>query len=207
MTKRDIQMAINSILFLVSSPSNLAKLKWEAEFLNVQQALQIKYDQFKLILIRSVTIPLLQDTLLSVQPRIVHFSGHGEEGDPKKLEGGIFLENANHEAILVKAIHLSNLFKLLRKKFNLEVVVLNSCYSKDQAKALQKVVPYVIGMKADIKDSVAVKFVEGLYLGLAHYPNDVPFAFELAVNNLEIQEIEQANLPVLLINNKLALQN
>jgi hypothetical protein len=188
----------DTILFLASSPTDFARLQWEKEFVNISQRLQSTDNNFNLVSYRAVDVGLLQDSLLEHKPRIVHFSGHGQNANTENLAGGIFLKDENNQAKLVKAEALAKLFKLMRRKFDLNIVVLNSCHSEDQAKALQAEVPYVIGMNAAVKDSVAIQFAEGLYRGLTNHPDDVPYAFELAVVDLELQGMDQAHLPVLL---------
>jgi hypothetical protein len=190
----------DTILFLASSPTDQARLQWQKEFTNISQSLQSTPNNFELFSYRAVDVRLLQESLLKHKPQVVHFSGHGQQANSINAAGGIFLEDeSSKEAKLVKAEALAKLFALMRKKFNLDIVVLNSCYSEDQAKALQAEVPYVIGMNAAVKDSVAIQFAEGLYRGLANHPDDVPYAFELAVVDLELQGMDQADLPVLLV--------
>ncbi len=189
----------DTILFLASSPSDQARLQWKNEFTNISQSLQSTPNNFELFSYRAVDVRLLQESILKHKPKIIHFSGHGQQANSINAAGGIFLEDENtKEAKLVKAEALAKLFKLMRQKFSLDIVVLNSCYSEDQAKALQAEVPYIIGMKADVKDSVAIQFAEGLYRGLANHPDDVPYAFELAVVDLELLGMDQVDLPVIL---------
>ncbi len=190
----------DKILFLASSPQDFALTQWKSEFVGIHMALQKdgKINHFDLVLGESITPTSLPFMLDLYKPRIVHFSGHGQQGNKENKSGGIFFIDEEKNAKLVRAEVLNKIFTLMRKKFDLDIVVLNSCYSEDQAKALQAEVPYVIGMKADVKDSVAIKFAESLYRGLANYPNDVPYAFSLAQASLEADENEQAHLPVLL---------
>ena len=76
--------------------------------------------------------------MLDHKPKFVHFGGHGCG------ELGIVLEDKNGYAHPVSADALASLFALYSE--HVECVLLNSCYSKEQAQAIAAHVPFVIGM-------------------------------------------------------------
>ena len=50
----------------------------------------------------------------------------------------------------------------------LKLVVINACYSQDQAQAIADVVGYVIGMEGSILDQDSITFSRELYRALAY---------------------------------------
>jgi hypothetical protein len=78
----------------------------------------------------------------------------------------------------------------------LECVVLNACYSEAQANAIAQHIPYVIGMSDAIFDKTALKFAVGFYDALGDgwsYEK----AFEMGKSAIAIEDIPEADLPVL----------
>jgi hypothetical protein len=102
----------------------------------------------------AVRVRDLRRSLLDIKPQIVHFSGHGSGTE------GIVLENDEGESVLVGTDALANLFAL--HKENVRCVVLNACYSQEQAEAICKHIPFVVGMSNSIADDSAAAFAVGL---------------------------------------------
>ena len=185
----------NVILFLASNPSNLARLQLEKEFVRVSSSLQETENEFKLVAEWAVTPNSLQMAILKNKPRIIHFSGHGEKSKNEK-EGGLILQDSEASSKVVKGKALANLFKIVSTQFQIDIVVLNSCYSKDQADAIAEHVPYVIGMTDKINDNSAIEFSAGFYRGLASQ-NDVEFSYELTKNLIELEGLPDEEIPIL----------
>ena len=78
------------------------------------------------------------------------------------------------------------------------MVVLNACYSKDQAKQLQEIVDFTIGMNKPIGDEAAIAFASHFYQGLA-FGRSVQTAFALGKGQLEILNIPESKTPELLV--------
>ena len=74
----------------------------------------------------------LLDALLSISPHIVHFSGHGSEGEE------ILLQDDFGNSKPVDRRTLANLLGIL--KDNIRILVLNACYSQPQAEAISRTV-------------------------------------------------------------------
>jgi CHAT domain/Effector-associated domain 11 len=208
----------NKILFLSSNPINTDKLDLEKEFAKLYTSLR-ESDNFPFDIKPewTVTPQDLQSGLLSQRPRIVHFSGHGvgggESGDravgliqKEVKEAGIYLQDANGVGQLVSGAALASLFKICLKRFPIEVVLLNACHSKSQAEAISQAgVPYVIGMNRAVKDSTAIVFSTGFYRGLAS-ENDIEFAFDLAVNAVQLEGLSGADIPVMYKEGKIVMR-
>jgi AAA ATPase domain len=127
--------------------------------------------------------------MLDLQPKIVHFSGHG------RSEAGLVFEDEIGNGKLVDGAAMAGLFELFADQ--LHCVVLNSCYSEVQAKAISQHIPYVIGMNQAIGDKAAIAFSVGFYDALG-VGRDVEFAFKLGCNAIRLEGIAEHLTPVLL---------
>lgn len=183
------------ILFLASNPVNTTELQLAEEFSKIARALQ---DHFQVKSEWAVTPSALQDAILRYKPQIIHFSGHGAQDEnsfrqdgralaPRKdsPQNGIVLQNDAGLGIVVSGQLLQDLFKIFTKKFKIEAVILNACYSEEQAVKIAQHVPYVIGTNESIPDSMAIKFAKEFY-GKMAIENDVEYAFDLAKNVLSM---------------------
>jgi serine/threonine-protein kinase len=95
----------------------------------------------------------LRRAIIKKKPNIVHFSGHGEVD-------GVYLENSHQEAKLVDARALRDFFGQFP---TIECVVLNACFTDEQAAILAEKIPYVIGMKAEVGSDAAISFARAFY--------------------------------------------
>ncbi len=117
----------------------------------------------------------------SDQRLIIHFCGHGS-GD----EGLVFVSQDGQEEVIDNQ-KLEWIFKTsARYDKNIEAVILNACYSMEQANIIKKYVPYVIGMRDAVKDEDAIAFSEGFYECLFANPyNTIEKAFEFGCHEIE----------------------
>ena len=98
---------------------------------------------------------------------------------------------------LVSSAALADLFKVL--KDNIRVVVLNACYSEEQAQAIVEEIDFVVGMADSIEDEAARVFAAAFYRGLA-FGRSVQTAFDLGVNELKLRALkDDEDVPLLLI--------
>jgi len=137
-----------------------------------------------------VRIKDLRRALLTYEPQIVHFCGHGETD-------GIMLEEEDGNSVLVKPEALAGLFKQFANQ--IECVLLNACYSAKQAEAIVQHIRYVIGMTHAIADRAAIEFAIGFYDGLGA-GKTIEQAFELGCNNIQLKNIPGHSIPILLKN-------
>lgn len=117
----------------------------------------------------------LQPKLLHYRPVIAHFSGHGS------ASAGILLTDELRRARPVPPDALSDLFRILRG--GLECVVLNACFTDEQAQAIAAHVPCVVGIGGRVHDDAAIRFAAGFYEGVAH-AKSIRASFELGRNRL-----------------------
>jgi len=134
----------------------------------------------------------LQQALLDEEPTVAHFSGHGDGA------AGLILHSDDATAdALVTAAALRSLFRFL--KGNVRMVVLNACFSTEQATAIVEEIDFVVGMSDEIDDDAARFFAAAFYRGLA-FGKSVQSAFDLGVNELQLNGfVEDETVPVLLI--------
>lgn len=181
----------HTILFLASSPADQARLRLDVEYREIDEGMRRsqRRDDFNLEQKWAVRVSDLHRALLDYHPQIVHFSGHG--GD----KAGLILENEVGDAKYVSTDALDRLFKLFANR-GLECVILNACYSEEQAKAIAQHIPFVIGMSEAIKDKTAIKFAVGFYDAVgAGWP--YVDAYEMGCSAIALEDILQEHIPKL----------
>lgn len=161
-----------TILFLAANPKDTERLRLDQELRDISQGLERarKRDQFNLEQRLAVRPLDIRRAMLDVSPQIIHFSGHGGG------EKGLVFEDESGKAKLVGGDALAGLFELFADRIT--CVVLNGCYSKVQAEAIAKHIPYVIGMNQAIGDKAAIAFAVGFYDALGA-GRSIEFAYKL----------------------------
>lgn len=192
--EEDISADAPRILFLASDPRGVGKLQMEQEFVKIQSQLG---DNFRIKIAFEPRADTLTKVLLDERPNIVHFSGHGTEEMEGFNKAGIILQDRDRDPFIVPGPALKNMFRLLRKRIDIQVVLLNACVTQEQAKVISETGCYAIGMADEIPDNMAISFAGGFYLGLAENADDIPFAFEMAKNSLMMEGIGDEHLPQL----------
>jgi hypothetical protein len=179
------------ILFLAANPSDTPQLRLDEEIRAIDEALlKAEFrDRFDIKQHWAVRVTDLQACLLRHKPDIVHFSGHGSTSNAIVLKNNL----GNSHPISVRA--LSQLFSVL--KDNIRCVVLNACYSEQQAKAIAEHIGCVIGMSRTIGDSSAISFARSFYQALG-YGRDVKTAFDLGCVQIDLENLNEYNTPKLI---------
>ena len=149
------------ILFLAANPIGTGRLSIDEEVRAIWDKLLSSpaRDRVELETRWAVRPDDLIRELNDYQPHIVHFSGHGEQ------QTGLVLQGDRDEALFLSARALELLFRTLKDQIRL--VVLNACYSADQASGILKSIDFVVGMKDTITDAAAEKFSSTFYRALA----------------------------------------
>ena len=182
------------ILMVSANPLDTSRLSLEVEAHEIAQGLRQSAlrDKFVIELKRVTSVGNLRRALLTVNPRIVHFSGHG-------TVDGLVFENQKHQKQIVSPETLANLFELFAGK--VECVLLNACYSVPQAEAISKHIDYVIGVPTEISDRAAIEFAVGFYDALgAGWP--IKEAYRLGCNALRMEGVPRRLEPVLHVKSK-----
>ena len=163
------------IALIISAPPNLPPVAYEPvqaalEKLAIEQAKRVE-----LLPIVSSANPEAIDTILSKDPHIFHFIGHGRMKNEGNQEVGemAFVDPDFDEAMWVDADYFSELFNQHRPG----VVILQACeggmLSSSQAfvgvasKVVQQNVPVVVAMQYEVTNSTASRFALRFYQQLA----------------------------------------
>jgi CHAT domain len=205
-------MPQTTILILAANPKGTTTLRLDQEVRDITEGLQRATQRatFNLQSRWAVRPRDIQRALLDLNPQIVHFSGHGigqatTELDtpsrkltfvdaPPAAPEGLAFEDPNGNTTPISTAALASLFALF--KDSVQCVVLNACYSANQADAIAQHIPYVIGMKQAIGDKAAIEFAVSFYDAIGA-GRDIPFAFELAKNAIQLAGIPEHLTPVL----------
>jgi hypothetical protein len=143
-------MPVKTILVLAANPASTSRLRLDEEVREIDYALKHR-EQFRLVQKWAVRSRDFYLAILEHRPQIVHFCGHGTGVD------GIVLEDETGQPAPLEKEALSRLFKLFAVK-GVECVILNACYSEEQAQAISQYIKYVIGMNQAIGDKAAIAF-------------------------------------------------
>ncbi len=166
------------ILILASNPRKDLNLDHEIRDLRDVIERSYNHEEFDVEDALAVRVKDLQDLLFRHKPQIVHFCGHGS--GPQ----GLVFEGNNGEEQWVRAEALSDLFRLFSS--DVECVLLNACYSEEQANAIVNHIDYVIGVNQEIQDDAAIAFSTGFYRALG-YDCTIEQAFEFGRNAILLE--------------------
>lgn len=204
-------MTVKKILILAANPLGTTSLQLDEEVRAIEQALERARlrDRFEIKTKLAATPKDLRRALLDFEPNIVHFSGHGSGAEGLLLvndtlqqylkqnnDGSWYVFN-QQQIQFVSSSAIAGLLELFADF--VECVVLNACYSEEQALAISAFINYTIGMNAQINDTAARKFSEGFYDGLGA-GKSYEFAFKLGKNAIESEaaHLSPSDIPVML---------
>jgi HEAT repeat protein len=178
-----------TILFLAASPTDRDRSQFQQQVREIEEGLRRSQhrDRFELEQRWAVRPDDLRRALLDFSPQIVHFCGYGEGIQ------GLVLEHESGNTQLVTTEAIADLFQQFPQ---IECVVFNACYSDEQAEAIVRSVPYVIGMSDALPDQTALKFAQGFYDALgAGQPYES--AYEFGKNAIALEGISGESIPKL----------
>lgn len=189
-SRKDNRAKTVTVLFLAANPSDTTRLRLDEEIRAIDEKLrQTEFrDVFEIEQHWAVRVSDLQGFLLRHKPDIVHFSGHGSTES-------IILEDNSGISHPVSTRALSRLFSAIRD--NVRCVVLNACYSEQQAKAIAEHVDCVIGMSKAVGDSSAISFAAAFYQALG-FGRDVKTAFDLGCVQIDLESLNEQDTPKLI---------
>jgi hypothetical protein len=178
----------HTVLLLMSNPTGTQQLRLDEEYRAIDQAIASARhrDRIQLHLGSAPRHRDLHDLLLRHRPALVHYAGHHNAR-------GIALVDDYGGARAVAPDVLEELFAILGD--TVRCVVLNACLSREQAAAIGKHVPCVVGMAGSVVDTVAIVFAEAFHRGLAN-GESVAQAFRLGRNQLKLVGMDSRD-PVL----------
>lgn len=176
------------ILFFSANPITTGRLRLDEEIREIDNRLLLaKYrDRFDIKQAWAVRHRDLSQALQRYEPHIVHFSGHGT------TDGAIVIEDDQGNAHPVPGTSLARLFRVF--KDHVRCVVLNACWSAEQANAIVSEIDVVIGMKKSIGDKAAINFASGFYQALG-YGQNIKNAFELGCIEIDLALLGEDSTP------------
>ena len=128
------------ILFLAANPDNADTLLAGDELRQIEAAL--KNSPFEVIAKPAAQLGDLSGLLSQFKPQIVHFSGHGSS------YGELMFVNEQGKSQSVPIAALADLFRLFNSY--VRCVVLNSCYSDEQANVIAGQIDCVVSVWAKL---------------------------------------------------------
>ncbi|HHS95594.1 MAG TPA: CHAT domain-containing protein [Phaeodactylibacter sp.] len=149
-----------SILFAAANPSDQARIQTGMEWRSIKEEMQKGNcrDNYSFLPVQTAVRITELMRAFHDKPTIIHFAGHGEEA-------GIIISTDNNEGLLLNDAAIKRLFNPLNG--HTELVILNNCYSGEQAKLISSLGIIVIGHSLPIEDDSAISFSKGFYLGLS----------------------------------------
>ena len=174
------------ILFLSANPWTTSRILVDEEAREIFERLQegpyrTRFELYN----HAATRPIdLQKLLLFYRPHIVHFSGHGTKKQ-KIILGGTPGRG--------KTVDRQGLVELLALYNNhLRLVLLNACFTKDQARLISEVVDYAVGTGKGIGDKAGVAFAGAFYRALG-FGKSIRDAFDSAKAELGLTKMPRTH--------------
>ncbi|TAE14356.1 MAG: CHAT domain-containing protein [Bacteroidetes bacterium] len=158
-TNKPNQNVKHKILFLASSPDGMTQVSTDKEYRIIKTEMsQGSHRDFYEFLQPQFSVTI-SDLLRAMndEPAYVHFSGHG-------ANQGIYISKEDGSKQLMPNVALERMFKKMQGIT--KTVLLNSCYSAEQAKIISAFGIYVIGNNIAVNDTAAISFAKGFYNGL-----------------------------------------
>ncbi len=168
-----------TVLVLNATPDDQGRIRADKEAAMLERQLEVvKNRERDLNVVQKFAVRLqdIQKELLNNRPRILHFSGHGDEGVL------LFEKDDGTTAELDGDV----LADILEAYGGLECLVLHACYSEKVARACAKHVRIVVGSTDEVDDETAPKFTYAFYQGLA---NGRPYENAFAMGQAEVRTV------------------
>lgn len=181
-----------NVLFLASNPASTERLRIDREARQIREKLlaATHADRVEIIARWAVRIDDVLQSLMEVQPEIVHFSGHATRTEQ------LLLEDETGRDLPIDTSALAGLFGVLKDRIRL--VVLNACYSRPQAQAINQHIDCTIGMGQSLTDEASFEFSAIFYQAIG-FGRSIQTAFDLACKILECKRIPGSDTPQLFV--------
>jgi hypothetical protein len=186
-----------TLLFLGADPSRTTRLALGREMREITHRIRAA-PRGGVLDVRqewAVQVSDLQECLLRHGPEIVHFSGQGSPA------GRLLVKDKARRVVPIDPEALAQLFAILGRA--IRCVVLNACYSFEQARAIARHVDCVIGLRAAIDREAAIVWSGAFYQGLG-FGKSVEKAVALAANALSLHGFTEALAPELVLREGIA---
>jgi CHAT domain len=170
------------VLFLAANPQGTNRIALDEECAAIQRELKMAPRRFDFDFQArwAVTIGDLMRELLELSPALIHFAGHGSAN-------GIILVGEGGVAKTLSARALHDMIDSTGR--SARAVVLNACFSEEQARVLSELVGCAVGMHSTIPDDAAREFSVAFYRALG-FGKSIHVAFRQAKAVLVAHELE-----------------
>jgi len=186
------ERALKKVLLLTANPKNTHPLRLQEEERLIKEQLRLAGYGEAPIFSSGATRPRdIQQAMLDSRPQILHFSGHGASG------GGLAFEDEAGGMKLVSGVALGRLLEIFSRRYPVECVLLNACFSRTQAEEMVPFVDYIVGMSDEIGDEAAIEFTVGFYKALGA-DESYEFAYDLGCSAIQLAGIPEHLVPVLM---------
>jgi hypothetical protein len=184
------------VLVLSSNPWSTGRILVAEEAREIYERIQEGpyRDKFEVYNHGAVRPKDLQRLLMTYEPQIVHFSGHGSKGQR------ILLNRTSGRAQALDQQGLKDVFAFYNN--HVRLVLLNACFTKAQARLISDVVDYSIGTARPIGDKVSVAFAGAFYRALA-FGKPIRDAFRSAKVELALTKMARSRGIELFVRNKI----
>lgn len=168
------------LLVIISSPTDQAELNTEKEIGAIQEALDDaeRNGLIQTYYLEDATLAEIGETLKTVNPHVIHYTGHGvfreDKDEPQNSRSYLALEKENGEAHLAS---IADLRPHLQHAPDLRLAVLSGCqtaqtsginaYSGVATGMLNAGIPAVVAMQFSILDSSGIHLARAFYTALA----------------------------------------
>lgn len=151
--------AKRKVLFMTANPKDTQAIQLTKEYKEVEtlQHVMDKKERYTVKLVPNTSTQEFMQRIMAEQPRILHFSGHGTG------QAGLIFHDSNDNAQFANSQALGAMFAVFQNTTKIDCVILNACYSLDQAQAIAQYVPFVIGTNQEVADNKAITFTRGFY--------------------------------------------
>ncbi|KAL8720129.1 MAG: hypothetical protein Q9225_002974 [Loekoesia sp. 1 TL-2023] len=150
------------ILLVLADPRNEKRLALLDEMQRLTESLAATAfrDTFQLQVLANARPDNFAVSLSRMRPTIVHFSGHGSSD-------GLLFSDQSGQSVSVLPDRLASLLTLARRD-GLKAVVMNACYTAEQAKMISTAVQDVVVMDGQLSDAAAIQFSANFYAQLGN---------------------------------------
>jgi hypothetical protein len=181
-----------AVLFVASNPLDQEQLRLDEEARAISEMIR-KSEHRDAVCLESRWAARALDVLQAineVQPRIVHFSGHGS--DQNEI---VFQDNAGNAKFVSKEAMVQ---LMASASGDIQLVFFNTCYSRDQAETVVQHIPAAIGMNTSIGDEAARIFSSQFYSAIG-FGLSVMRAFGQAKAALMLESLPEESTPELFV--------
>ena len=173
------------VLFFASNPAETPAIDLETELSTIRTSLAAGPDQERWMVRDGGSLSDFASAVLTHRPEIVHIGAHGSPDGNLVVEADDGLRHMSIAAI-------ANV--LTASALRVRAIVLNACYSHEQAVKLAPYADFVIGMSREIGDRAALRFAEAFYRALA-FDREIRDAFLLALADLDLHALPDIVVP------------